>query len=120
MSLEQDIPSTIGHSRGLSLRIFIGESDSWKRRPLYEAIILRAREMGLAGCTVTRAISGYGANSRIRSAKVLRLSMDLPIVLEIIDEPEKIEAFLPEVDDLIKDGLVTIQPVEIRLYRSRE
>jgi PII-like signaling protein len=110
----------LGHSKGLLLRIFIGESDSWKRKPLYEAIILRAREKGLAGCTVTRAISGYGANSRIRSAKVQRLSMDLPIVLEIVDEPDKIEAFLPEVDELVKDGLVIIQPVDIRLYRSRE
>lgn len=112
------LPEFESHEAAASLRVFIGESDRWNRKPLYEAIMLRARERGLAGCTVARAIAGYGANSRIRTVKVLRLSMDLPIIVEIIDSLAKIEEFLPELHEMVKDGLITVHPISIKLYRS--
>lgn len=99
------------------LRIFIGESDKADGRPLYETIVKRARARGLAGATVLRGFLGYGANSRIHTAKVLRLSTDLPIVVEIVDAPDRIEAFLPELDGLIGEGLVTIEKVRVITYR---
>jgi PII-like signaling protein len=102
---------------GLLLRIFIGESDHWHGRPLYEAIMLLARERHLAGCTVTRALAGFGAASRIHTMKIERLSMDLPIVLEIVDTPEKVRAFLPEIETMVADGLATLEPVEVHFYR---
>jgi uncharacterized protein len=102
---------------GLLLRVFIGESDHADGKPLYEAIMLRARERGLAGCTVTRALAGFGAASRIHTTKVLRLSMDLPIVLEIVDTAEKVRAFLPEVEAMVGDGLATLEPIEVHFYR---
>jgi hypothetical protein len=105
---------------GKLLRIFIGESDKRDGVPLYEWIVRRARELGLAGATVLRGLEGFGAQSRLHTAKVLRLSSDLPIVVEIVDTDEKIEAFLPEVDDAIAEGLATVERVEIRLYRSRQ
>lgn len=105
---------------GMLLRIYIGESDRWHGKPLYEAILLAARSRGIAGATVLRAIEGYGANSHIRSAHLERLSMDLPIVVEIVDLPGKIEAFLPELDDMVSDGLVTLEPLHIRFYRRRQ
>jgi len=104
--------------QGHLLRIFIGEADRYDGVPLYEWIVRRARERGLAGATVLRGVEGFGAHSRIHTAKVLRLSADLPIVIEIVDTREKIEALLPEIDDAIKEGLATIEKVEIRLYRS--
>ncbi len=111
---------TDGYSgEGTLLRIFIGESDHWHGKPLYEAILLAARQRGVAGCTVLRAIEGYGANSHLRSAHIERLSMDLPIVVEIIDRPEKIEAFLPQVDEMVEDGLVTLEPLHIQFYRRK-
>ena len=103
---------------GLLLRIFIGEQDKWHHTPLYEAIVLRAREAGLAGATVLRGPMGFGAHSRLHTAKILRLSEDLPVVIEIVDREDRIRAFLPELDDLIGDGLVTTEPVHIITYRA--
>ncbi len=105
---------------GKLLRIFIGESDKYDGKPLYEWIIEKAREHGLAGSTVLRGIEGFGAHSRVHTAKILRLSADLPIIIEIVDTLEKIESFLPVIDDAIKEGLATLEKVEIRLYRSGE
>lgn len=107
-------------SEGKLLRIFVGESDKHQGRPLYEWIVRTAREQGLAGATVLRGLEGFGANSRLHTAKILRLSTDLPIVVEIIDTEEKIQAFLPAVDDAIGEGLATLENVEIRFYRSRQ
>ena len=103
---------------GQLVRIFIGESDRWKGQPLYEAIILKAREMGIAGATMVRGLMGYGANSRIHTAKILRLSQDLPIVVEIVDAPEKISALLPIIEEMVGDGLVTLEDVRVLQYRS--
>ncbi len=99
------------------LRIFIGETDKWKGKPLYEAIVLLARERGMAGATVLRGIMGFGPSSRIHSAKILRLSEDLPILIEIVDKSERIEALLPDLDMMIRDGLVTIENIQIITYR---
>ncbi len=104
---------------GLLLRVFIGESDHWQGKPLYEAIMLRARERGLAGCTVVRALAGFGAKSRIHTARIERLSMDLPIIVEIIDTPDRVRAFLPDVEAMVADGLATLEPVEVHFYRHR-
>ena len=107
-------------SEGRLLRIFIGEDDKYEGLPLYEWIVRRARECGLAGATVLRGMEGFGAHSRIHTAKILRLSADLPIVIEIVDTDEKIEAFLPLIDAAISEGLATMEKVEVRLYRSGE
>lgn len=104
--------------QGHLLRIFIGESDKHDGMPLYEWIVRKARESGLAGATVLRGLQGFGANSRVHTAKILRLSTDLPIVVEIVDTMEKIEAFLPAIDNAMKEGLITLEKVHIRLYRS--
>lgn len=103
--------------QGKLLRIFIGESDQYEGRPLFEWIVRTARERGLAGATVLRGLEGFGAHSRLHTAKVLRLSSDLPIVVEIVDTPEKIEAFLPLIDGAITEGLATLENVEVRFYR---
>lgn len=103
---------------GSLLRIFIGESDKHEGIPLYEWIVRKAREHGLAGATVLRGIEGFGAHSRVHTAKILRLSADLPIVVEIVDSLEKIEAFLPTIDEAIREGLATLERVQVRLYRS--
>lgn len=107
-------------SEAYLLRIFIGESDRADGRPLHEAIVTAARKRGLAGATVLRGYLGFGANSRIHTAKVLRLSEDLPIVVEIVDAQEKIEAFLPELDAMIGEGLVTLEKVRVITYRHAE
>jgi len=104
---------------GQLLRIFIGEADRWHGKPLYEAIILKAREMGIAGATMLRGMMGYGANSRIHTAKILRLSEDLPVVVEIIDNAEKIERLLPAIDEMVQEGLVTLEEVRVIHYRYR-
>jgi uncharacterized protein len=101
------------------LRIYIGESDRWEHKPLYEAIVLRARELHLAGATVLRGPMGFGKSSRLHTAKILRLSMDLPLVIEIVDSAEKIQAFLPELDAMITGGLVTMEKVQVIEYRGR-
>lgn len=103
---------------GYLLRIFIGESDRHGQHPLYEAIVLKARETGLAGATVVRGVMGFGKNSVIHTAKILRLSEDLPIVIEIVDSPAKVEAFLPALDEMINDGLVTMERVKVLHYKS--
>jgi PII-like signaling protein len=100
------------------LRIFIGESDRWHHQPLYEAIVLKARELHLAGATVLRGPMGYGKSSRLHTAKILRLSMDLPLVIEIVDTEEKIQGFLPVLDEMMKGGLVTIEKVRVIDYRA--
>ena len=105
---------------GLLVRIFIGESDRWEGMPLFEAIVQRAREKGLAGATVLRGIEGFGAHNLIHTARVLRLSEDLPMVIEIVDQKEKIQAFLPDLDEMVDEGLVTLEPVQVILYRVRE
>ena len=103
---------------GQLLRIFIGESDRWKGKPLYEAIVLKAREMGVAGATMLRGMMGYGAASRIHTAKILRLSEDLPIVIEIVDSAEKIGALLPVIEEMVQEGLITLENVRVLQYRS--
>src|SRR5271163_3548435 len=93
------------------LRIFIGESDRWHHQPLYEAIVLKARETHLAGATVLRGPMGFGKSSRVHTSKILRLSMDLPLVIEIVDSEEKIQAFLPILDPMMGGGLLTMEKV---------
>ena len=104
---------------GQLLRIFIGESDRWHGKPLYEAIVLKAREMGIAGATMLRGLMGFGAASRIHTAKILRLSEDLPIVVEIVDSADKIEALLPIIDEMVEEGLVTLEKVKVIQYRHK-
>ena len=99
------------------LRIFVGESDKHHGRPLYEVIVHEARRLGLAGATVLRGTLGFGASSRMHTAKVLRLSEDLPMVVEIVDKPERIAAFLPELDKLVGEGLITLEKVRVIAYR---
>jgi uncharacterized protein len=100
------------------LRIFIGESDTHDGRPLYQAIIETLRHNGLAGATVLRGIEGFGKSSRLHTARILRLSEDLPIVIECVDTPDNIEAVLPTLDEMIGDGLVTLERVDVRVYRA--
>jgi PII-like signaling protein len=103
---------------GYLLRIFVGESDRHGHQPLYESIVLQAREAGLAGATVLRGVMGFGKHSILHTAKILRLSEDLPMIIEIVDSLEKIEKFLPALDELVKDGLVTIEKVRVIHYRA--
>jgi uncharacterized protein len=105
-------------SEGLLVRIFVGESDTWHGKPLYEAIVQRVREEGLAGATVLRGIEGFGANSRLHTSRILRLSADLPIVVEIVDAPERINAVLPLLDEMIPEGLITLEKVHVIAYRA--
>ena len=105
---------------GKLLRIFIGESDRWHHQPLYEGIVLKARELGLAGATVLRGPMGFGANSHLHTAKILRLSLDLPIVIEIVDSEEKIKRLLPHLDSMVLEGLVTLEDVQILKYRANQ
>jgi uncharacterized protein len=100
----------------LRLRVYLGESDQWERRPLYEAIVLKARNEGLAGATVFRSPMGFGATSRIHTAKILNLSTDLPIVVEIVDSKPKIEAFLAKLGEMMQGGMVTVEPVRVVHY----
>ena len=102
------------------LRIYIGESDRWKSQPLYEAIVLAAREMHLAGATVLRGPMGFGKSSRLHTAKILRLSMDLPLVIEIVDSEEKIQGFLPRLDEMVQGGLVTMEKVIVLEYKGQQ
>src|SRR5712675_1800502 len=101
------------------LRIFIGESDRHRHQPLYEAIVLKAREMQMAGATVLRGPMGFGKSSHLHTAKILRLSMDLPVVIEIVDAEEKIQSFLPALDEMMKGGLVTLEKVRVIQYRGQ-
>jgi PII-like signaling protein len=103
---------------GQLLRIFVGESDQWEGRPLYEAIVQAARKAGIAGATVLRGFMGFGANSAIHTSKVLRLSEDLPMVIEIVDVADKIQAILPDLDRMVDEGMITLEKVNIIAYRS--
>ena len=100
------------------LRILIGETDRWQHKPLYEAIALKARELHLAGATVTRGVMGFGKSSRLHTAKILRLSMDLPLIIEIVDTEEKIQAFLPTLNEMMQGGLVTMEKIRVIDYRA--
>jgi PII-like signaling protein len=103
---------------GSLLRIFIGESDQWQGQPLYEAIVLKARELHLAGATVLRGPMGFGAHSRMHTTKILRLSEDLPIIIEIVDAREKIDELMPHIDAMVQEGLVTLERVQVIKYRA--
>lgn len=104
---------------GKLLRIYLGESDRWHHQPLYEAIVLKARELGLAGATVLRGPMGFGASSRLHTAKILRLSVDLPLVIEIVDSEEKINLLQPYLDEMVQEGLVTLEDVRVLKYRAK-
>jgi PII-like signaling protein len=105
---------------GKLLRIFIGESDKHGRKPLYQAIVEMLREEGMAGATVLRGIEGFGATSRLHTARILRLSEDLPIVIEVADTAERIEAIMPKIDEMVSEGMVTLERVEVVSYRAQE
>ncbi len=102
---------------GLLVRIYIGESDRWHGQALYEAIVQRLRERGLAGATLLRGIEGFGANQHLHSTRILSLSEDLPILIEAVDTEEKIRAVLPELDEMLQEGLMTLEKVEVIAYR---
>ncbi|MBU9888849.1 MAG: DUF190 domain-containing protein [Candidatus Omnitrophica bacterium] len=104
-------------AEGKLLRIFIGEADKWQGQPLYEAIVLLAKKEGMAGATALKGFLGFGCKSHLHTAKLLRLSEDLPIVIEIVDGEEKIEKFLRLLDPMIKEGLVTLEKANVLLYR---
>lgn len=104
--------------QGHLLRIFIGESDRWHGKPLYQAIVERAREEGLAGATVVRGIEGFGAHARLHTARILRLSEDLPVVIEIVDSEANIRRVIPLLDEMLGEGLVTLEKVEVITYRG--
>jgi uncharacterized protein len=103
---------------GKWMRIYIGESDRWHGKPLYQALVELLRREGLAGATVLRGVEGFGGHSRIHTARVLRLSEDLPLVVEVVDRAERIEAILPQIDAMVSEGLVTIMDVDVLMYRS--
>lgn len=105
---------------GKALRIYIGESDRWQGKPLYEAIVELARREGLAGATVVRGIEGYGADSHLHTSRILRLSEDLPVIIEIVDTAEHIERVLPSLDAMVTEGMVTIEVVHVVAYRHGE
>ena len=109
---------TISEESGQLLRIFIGETNKYERVPLYEWIVREARARGMAGATVIRGIQGFGANSLIHTTRILRLSEDLPVIVEIIDTEEKIEAFLAAIDHAITEGIVTVEKARVRMYRG--
>lgn len=103
---------------GQLLRVFIGESDQWEGRPLYEQLVLLAKREGLAGATAVKGFLGFGGSSRIHTAKILRLSEDLPVIVEIVDTPEKIQAFMVYVDKMVGEGLVTLEKTNVVFYRA--
>jgi len=107
-------------TEGKLLRIFIGEADRWEHKPLYEAIVLKARELGLAGATVLRGPMGFGAKSHLHTSKIIRLSMDLPMVIEIVDSEEKIKTLLPFLDTMVTEGLITLEGVHVIKYTAKE
>ena len=103
---------------GKRLRVYLGEADRWHHQPLYEAIVLKARELGLAGATVLRGPMGFGASSRLHTAKILQLSMDLPVVIELVDSEENIQKLIPHLDTMVTEGLVTLDDVQVLQYRA--
>lgn len=109
------------HGTARRLTVYVGEDDTWNHRPLYTEIVRRAHRAGLAGASVFRGIEGFGASSsRIHTSRILSLSEDLPIVVVIVDDPEKIDAFLPQVDEIVAEGLVTLDDVEVAVHRYRK
>jgi len=106
-------------TEGKLLRIFIGEADSWEHKPLYEAIVLKARELGLAGATVLRGPMGFGAKSHLHTSKILRLSMDLPMIIEIVDSEKQIKKLLPILDTMVTEGLITLENVQVIKYVAK-
>lgn len=105
---------------GKLLRIFIGEADKWQGKPLYEAIVLLARKNGLAGATVVKGSMGFGCKSHLHTSKLLELSSDLPIIIEMVDSEEKINQFLPSLDEMVKEGLITLEKVNVLMYRANQ
>jgi uncharacterized protein len=105
--------------QAMLVRVYIGESDQWQGKPLYQAIVERLRERGLAGATVLRAIEGFGAGAHIHTTRILRLSEDLPVLIETVDQEDRIRAILPELDAMVGDGLITLERVEVVAYRVR-
>ena len=105
-------------TEGKLLRIFIGEQDKWRGKPLYEEIVLLAKKEGMAGATAIKGFMGFGAKSHMHTTKILRLSEDLPIVIEIVDSEEKINQFIPHIDDMVKEGLVTLEKATVVMYRA--
>jgi PII-like signaling protein len=103
---------------GKLVRIFVGESDTWQGKPLYQAVVQRVHEAGLAGATVVRGIEGFGATSRMHTTRILRLSTDLPVLIEIVDTEERIDQILPVLDEMVGEGLVTLEKVHIIAYRG--
>jgi PII-like signaling protein len=104
--------------QGLLVRIYIGEADQWHGKPLYQAIVERLRERGLAGSTVLRGIEGFGAKAHLHTTRILRLSEDLPVLIEVVDQEDRIRAILPELDGMVVDGLITLERVEVIAYRA--
>ena len=104
--------------QGLLVRIYIGESDQWEGRPLYQAIVGLLRDRGIAGATVLRGIEGFGANAHLHTSRILRLSEDLPVLIEVVDQEDRVRAILPELDGMVSDGLITLEKVEVLAYRS--
>jgi PII-like signaling protein len=104
--------------KGLLARIYIGESDKWQGKPLYQGIVAFLREKGIAGATVLRGIEGYGAKSHLHTSRILQLSQDLPVLIEIVDEEDRLRAVLPELDAMVADGLITLERVEVLAYRA--
>ena len=104
----------------LLARIYIGESDQWHGRPLYHAIVELLRDRGLAGATVLRGIEGFGRSARLHTTRILRLSEDLPVLIEVVDQEDRLRAVLPEVDAMVGDGLITLERVDVLVYRSRQ
>ena len=103
---------------GLLVRVYIGESDQWEGKPLYQAIVEHLRDRGLAGATVLRGIEGFGAKARLHTSRILRLSEDLPVLIEVVDQEDRVRAVLPELDRMVGDGLITLEKVEVIAYRA--
>jgi PII-like signaling protein len=118
--MPEEFPAMQLSENGQLLRVFIGESDEWEGQPLYRIIVLKARELGLAGATVLRGAMGFGANSRMHTTKLLELSTDLPILIEIVDSAEKLEPLLPFLDRVVGEGLITIEAVRVLRYRHND
>ncbi|MCK9594213.1 MAG: DUF190 domain-containing protein [Candidatus Omnitrophica bacterium] len=105
-------------AEGKLLRIFIGEADKWQGKPLYEEIIFLAKQNGMAGATAIKGFMGFGCKSHMHTAKIMRLSEDLPIIIEIVDSEEKISAFIPSLDEMVKEGLITLEKANVIMYRA--
>jgi PII-like signaling protein len=102
---------------GQLLRVFIGESDTWENQPLFRAIVHKAKDLGLAGATVLRGVMGFGANSRVHTSKIMELSTDLPILIELVDSTDKVQTLLPFLDEVVKEGMITVEAVKVLRYR---